>query len=75
MNLVDSCRKLSYLLQKMATNSCYGCVLLEKHIELLREEESHKEEVKALKYQMSDEALQHMPDFQGRVYSISLLHW
>lgn len=34
---------------------------------LCREQNKHKEEVDKLKYQMSDEALQHMPDFQGRV--------
>lgn len=51
----------------MTQNKCHGCVKLEEHIKLAKEVKKHKEEVKALKFEMSDEALQQMPDFQGRV--------
>lgn len=36
-------------------------------MKLAREIRKHKEEVITLEFQMSDEALQQMPDFQGRV--------
>ncbi|CAB4282330.1 unnamed protein product [Prunus armeniaca] len=55
----------------MAKNNCHGCTKLEEHIILAREIKRHKEEVNALKYEMSDEALQQMPDFQGRNKLIS----
>lgn len=55
------------LLQKMAENKCHGCIKLQDHMTLLKELNEHKEEVNKLKYQMSDEALQQMPYFQGRV--------
>lgn len=67
MNLVEAYWKWNSLLQKMTQNKCDGCVKLEEHIKLAKEIKSHKEEVSALKFQMSDEALQQMPDFQGRV--------
>lgn len=40
---------------------------------LIKEQNRHKEEVNALKYQMSDDALQQMPDFQGRVCLMQIL--
>lgn len=55
------------LLQKMSGSKCHGCVKLEENIKLARELKRHKEEVNNLRYQMSDEALKQMPDFQGRV--------
>ncbi|KAF7121388.1 hypothetical protein RHSIM_Rhsim13G0073900 [Rhododendron simsii] len=67
MDLVEAYNKWNSLLQKMAQNKCHGCVKLEEHIKLAKEIKSHKEEVSALKFQMSDEALQQMPDFQGRI--------
>lgn len=67
MNLVEAYYKWAGLLQKMATNKCHGCIKLEEHMKLAKENKRHKEEVNALKFQMSDEALQQMPDFQGRV--------
>ncbi|KAI8523660.1 hypothetical protein RHMOL_Rhmol13G0090800 [Rhododendron molle] len=67
MDLVEAYYKWHSLLQKMAQNKCHGCVKLEEHIKLAKEIKSHKEEVSALKFQMSDEALQQMPDFQGRI--------
>lgn len=36
-------------------------------MKLAEEIRKHKEEVNKLRFQMSDEALQQMPDFQGRV--------
>ncbi|VVA40985.1 Hypothetical predicted protein [Prunus dulcis] len=58
VNLVETYYKWTNLLQKMANNKCYGCTKLEEHISLAREIKRHKEEVNALKYEMSDEALQ-----------------
>ncbi|XP_071723078.1 DExH-box ATP-dependent RNA helicase DExH11-like [Rutidosis leptorrhynchoides] len=67
MDLVESYYKGTKLLQKMAQNKCHGCVKFEEHIKLAREIKMHEEKVDKLKYQMSDEALQQMPDFQGRI--------
>ena len=46
---------------------------LAEHLKLAKEIKAHKEEVCALQYQMSHDALQQMPDFQGRVYHINIL--
>lgn len=67
LEVVKDYNKLNTLLQKMAQNKCHGCVKLEEHIKLAGELKRHRDEVNALKFQMSDEALQQMPDFQGRV--------
>lgn len=67
MTLVEAYNKWNRLLEEMAKNKCHGCVKLEEHIKLAKEVKRHKEEVNSLKFQMSDEALQQMPDFQGRV--------
>ncbi|KAL5580835.1 hypothetical protein UlMin_013277 [Ulmus minor] len=67
MHLVETYYKWTNLLQKMSKNKCHGCIKLEEHIKLAREIMRHKEEVNALKFEMSDEALQQMPDFQGRI--------
>ncbi|KAF8396881.1 hypothetical protein HHK36_018516 [Tetracentron sinense] len=67
VHLVEAYYKWNSILQKMSENKCHGCVKLEEHIALLKELNEHKEEVNALKFQMSDEALQQMPDFQGRI--------
>ncbi|KAG9154188.1 hypothetical protein Leryth_000664 [Lithospermum erythrorhizon] len=67
MELVEAYYKWNNLLQKMAQNKCHGCIKLEEHIKLARELKQNREEVNALKFQMSDEALQQMPDFQGRI--------
>lgn len=74
MNLVEVYNKWTSLLQKMAKNKCHGCIKLEEHIKLAREIKRHKEEVNALQFEMSDEALQQMPDFQGRVH-LNNLHF
>ncbi|XAR60693.1 RNA helicase [Bertholletia excelsa] len=67
LDIVDAYHKQNSLLQKMAQNKCHGCVKLVEHMNLAKEIKRHREEVNALKYQMSDEALQQMPDFQGRI--------
>lgn len=64
---VEIYRKWNSLLQDMAKNKCHGCIKLEEHMKLAKEIKGHKEEVKALKFQMSDKALQQMPEFLGRV--------
>lgn len=68
VNLVEAYYKWNNLLQKMAQNKCHGCIKLDEHMKLARELKRHREEVNALKFEMSDEALQQMPDFQGRVW-------
>ncbi|GFP91206.1 helicase ski2w [Phtheirospermum japonicum] len=65
--VVEDYYKLTNLLQKMSANKCHGCVKLEENIKLARELNRHKEEVKTLEFEMSDEALLQMPDFQGRI--------
>ncbi|PSS09457.1 DExH-box ATP-dependent RNA helicase [Actinidia chinensis var. chinensis] len=67
MNLVEDYYKWNSLLQKMAQNKCHGCVRVEEHIKLAKGIKEHKDEVNVLKFQMSDEALKQMPDFQGRI--------
>ncbi|KAL6565185.1 Antiviral helicase ski2 [Orobanche minor] len=67
IKVVEDYYKLTNLLKNMAESKCHGCVKLEGNIKLAQELNRHKEEVKALKFQMSDEALQQMPDFQGRI--------
>lgn len=67
VNLVETYYKWTHLLQKMSTNKCHGCVKLEEHLKLAESISRHNEEVKSLMFQMSDEALQQMPEFQGRI--------
>lgn len=67
MDLVEIYRRWNSLLQKMAGSKCHGCIKLQEHMKLAKEIKRHEEEVKDLKFQMSDEALQQMPEFQGRV--------
>ncbi|KAJ8749712.1 hypothetical protein K2173_012263 [Erythroxylum novogranatense] len=67
MNLVEAHHKWTSLMEKMAANKCHGCIKLGEHINLAKEIKKHKEEVNDLKFQMSDEALEQMPDFQGRI--------
>lgn len=67
VNLVETYYKWTHLLQKMSENKCHGCIKLEEHIKLARENKKHKEEVNLLKFEMSDEALQQMPEFEGRI--------
>ena len=67
VKLVETYRKWTKLLEKMSQNQCNGCIKLAEHLKLAKEIKTHKEEVCALQFQMSDEALQQMPDFQGRI--------
>lgn len=67
VNIVEAYYIWNSLLQKMAQNKCHGCIKLNEHIKIARELKWHREEVNALKFEMSDEALQQMPDFQGRI--------
>ncbi|XP_041998400.1 DExH-box ATP-dependent RNA helicase DExH11-like isoform X1 [Salvia splendens] len=66
-DVVEVYYRWTNLLQKMSESKCHGCVKLEENIKLARELKRYKEEVNDLKFQMSDEALQQMPDFQGRI--------
>jgi antiviral helicase SKI2 len=67
MDVVQDYHKLNTLLQKMSENKCHNCVKLDQHLKLAVEVKRHKKEVNDLEFQMSDEALQQMPDFQGRI--------
>ncbi|KAK4785496.1 hypothetical protein SAY86_002185 [Trapa natans] len=67
VNLVDKYHKWNTLLQKMTENKCHGCIKLAEHMKLAEEIKKDKEKVDELKFKMSDEALQQMPEFQGRV--------
>ncbi|KAK9078766.1 hypothetical protein SSX86_002824 [Deinandra increscens subsp. villosa] len=67
VNLVEAYYKWNHLLQKMSENKCHNCIKLEEHIKVAREIKKYKDEVNTLKFQMSDEALQQMPHFQGRI--------
>ena len=67
MDLVKSYHAYHRLLQQMSENKCHGCIKLKEHISLMEEQKMYKDELNKLQFQMSDEALQQMPEFQGRV--------
>lgn len=67
LDLVEAYYKWNKLLLKMAENKCHGCIKLDEHMKLVKEIFKHREEVNELKFQMSDNALQQMPDFEGRI--------
>ncbi|XP_031486566.1 DExH-box ATP-dependent RNA helicase DExH11 isoform X1 [Nymphaea colorata] len=67
VHVAEDYQSLNMLLAKISQSRCSGCTKLREHILLLKEQHKHREEVNALRYQMSDEALQQMPDFQGRI--------
>ncbi|XP_010685630.2 DExH-box ATP-dependent RNA helicase DExH11 isoform X1 [Beta vulgaris subsp. vulgaris] len=67
VDLVQAYYKWNKLLQKMVANKCHGCIKLDEHMKLVKDIFKHREEVNELKFQMSDKALQQMPDFQGRI--------
>ncbi|KAF7833739.1 DExH-box ATP-dependent RNA helicase DExH11 isoform X2 [Senna tora] len=73
VELVETYRKWTQLLDKMALNQCHGCIKLEEHIKLAREIKKHKEEVNDLQYKISDEALKQMPDFQFRIDVLKII--
>ncbi|XP_072985738.1 DExH-box ATP-dependent RNA helicase DExH11 isoform X1 [Typha latifolia] len=72
--IVEKYRAYNMLLQRLTENKCHGCIKLKEHIVLIKEQMKQKEEVNALKFQMSDEALQQMPDFQGRIDVLKEIH-
>ncbi|XP_074585341.1 DExH-box ATP-dependent RNA helicase DExH11-like isoform X2 [Curcuma longa] len=74
MALVQMYHIYNDFLQNMSENKCHGCTKLNEHIMLMKEQSRHKEEVNALKFQMSDDALQQMPDFQGRIDVLKEIH-
>ncbi|GLJ42713.1 hypothetical protein SUGI_0885500 [Cryptomeria japonica] len=65
--IVDGYRKRETLLQKMAQNQCHGCPKLQENYEMIHKQQILKEKIKKLKYEMSDAALQQMPDFEQRI--------
>ncbi|WCJ20363.1 RNA helicase ATP-dependent SK12/DOB1 protein [Euphorbia peplus] len=67
MDIVQAYNKWTSLLQKMSMNKCHGCIKLAEHINLAKEIKKHRDEINMLEYEMSDEALKQMPDFQGRI--------
>uniref|UniRef100_I1NXG8 DExH-box ATP-dependent RNA helicase DExH11 n=1 Tax=Oryza glaberrima TaxID=4538 RepID=I1NXG8_ORYGL len=67
MLLVENYYAYQRLLQKMSENKCHGCIKLKEHIALMKEQKVYKDQLNDLKYEMSDEALQQMPEFQGRI--------
>lgn len=74
MILVEKYHEYNKILRKMAENKCHECIKLKEHILLVKEQNQHKDEVNALKFQMSDDALQQMPDFQGRIDVLKEIH-
>lgn len=66
-NLVETCRKWNNLWKKMEMNKCHGCIKFKEHLNLAKEMKKLSKELEDLEFQMSDEALQQMPEFQGRV--------
>ncbi|KAK1298896.1 hypothetical protein QJS10_CPB14g01721 [Acorus calamus] len=67
MDLVEKYHRYNSLLQEMADNKCHGCIKLQEHVILVKELMKHRDEINKLRYQISDEALSKMPDFQGRI--------
>lgn len=74
MVVVERYYSYNKLLQRMSENKCHGCVKLKEHLVWAKEQGRHKEELDVLKYQLSDEALQQMPDFQGRIDVLKEIH-
>eukprot|EP01018_Ginkgo_biloba_P034639 Gb_30711 [translate_table: standard] len=67
LDIVEEYRKRQTLLQKIAQNQCHGCPKLQEHYNIVQNQRILKEKVRQLKYDMSDAALQQMPDFQQRI--------
>ncbi|KAM3228476.1 hypothetical protein ACQJBY_059873 [Aegilops geniculata] len=63
------------LLEEMSKNKCHGCIKLKEHKSMMKDQKVHKDELDQLKYQMSDEALQQMPQFQGRIDVLKEIHY
>ncbi|KAG8069798.1 hypothetical protein GUJ93_ZPchr0006g44661 [Zizania palustris] len=75
MLLVENYHAYQRLLKKMSENKCHGCIKLKEHIALMKEQKKYKDQLNELKYQMSDEALQQMPEFQGRIDVLKEIHY
>lgn len=75
MFLVENYHAYHRLLQNMSENKCHGCIKLKEHIALMKEQKVYKDQMNELKYQMSDEALQQMPEFQGRIDVLQEIHY
>lgn len=75
MFLVENYHAYHRLLQNMSENKCHGCIKLKEHMALMKEQKVYKDQMNELKYQMSDEALQQMPEFQGRVRRLHILSY
>jgi hypothetical protein len=71
LEIVEQYRRRQSLLEVMAQNKCHRCPKLQEHYTLMRNQQQLKERVKQLKYELSDAALQQMPDFQQRVPLLS----
>jgi antiviral helicase SKI2 len=67
LEIVEQYRRRQSLLEVMAQNKCHRCPKLQEHYTLMQNQQQLKERVKQLKYELSDAALQQMPDFQQRI--------
>ncbi|KAL3685939.1 hypothetical protein R1sor_003961 [Riccia sorocarpa] len=67
LEIVEKYRKRSVLLSKMAQNKCHRCPKLQEHYVTVKNQHLLQERVKQLKFELSDAALQQMPDFQQRI--------
>lgn len=67
LEIVEGYRRRQSFLETMAQNKCHKCPKLQEHFSLMKTQHTLKERVKQLKFELSDAALQQMPDFQQRV--------
>eukprot|EP00897_Mesotaenium_endlicherianum_P000213 jgi/Mesen1/10192/ME000766S09561 len=65
--VVDAFEKREHLLREMASSPCHRCARLEDHFALVEKQRALKEELSKHQYELSDAALQKMPDFNQRV--------
>ncbi|KAG0598823.1 hypothetical protein M758_12G103200 [Ceratodon purpureus] len=66
-DVVEAYRRQQSLLEVLAHNKCHKCPKLQEHYTLVKNQHILKERVKELKYELSDAALQQMPDFGKRI--------
>lgn len=67
LDTVQEYQKRQTFLQKMAQNQCHGCPKLQENYNIVHNRRILKEKLGKLRYEMSDAALQQMPDFQQRI--------
>lgn len=67
VTVVEKYRTRQSLLERMARNQCHRCMKLQEHYSLFKNQSALKAKVTQLKYELSDAALQQMPDFQQRI--------